>query len=161
MANIHLNIGSNQNRKHNLSQAILGIQKTFSDSVFSRVYESKSSGFKGRDFYNIGVNATTDLEIKPLIKHLHQIEDKLGRDRSVAKFSSRLIDIDLVLYDNVIDQAHNLPRADILKYNFILLPLAELSPDLVHPQQHQTYTQIRATMTELKSYNIAILNVEL
>lgn len=158
MANIHLNIGSNQNRRHNLSQAIFHIQKKFSNCVFSKVYESKSFGFEGEDFYNIGVNATTNLSVEPLIKCLRQIEDKLGRERSVAKFSSRLIDIDLVLYDEIIDVNYKLPRADILKYNFVLLPLAQLSPDLIHPQQNQTYAQIRVTMAGLKSYNIDILN---
>ncbi len=160
MANIHINIGSNQNRRENLSKAIGAIQTVFENTVFSRVYESKAFGFKGDDFYNIGINATTHLTISKVVSVLHDIEDNLGRDREVPKFSSRSIDLDLTLYDEVINQRHNLPRGDILKYNFVLIPLAELSPNLIHPQQHKTYAQLRATMNELKSYNIRILNKE-
>ncbi len=160
MANIHINIGSNQNRRENLSKAINAIQMAFESTVFSRVYESKAFGFKGDDFYNIGINATTYLTISKVVNVLHKIEDSLGRDRKALKFSSRSIDLDLILYDVVIDQNYNLPRDDILKYNFVLMPLAELSPNLTHPQQHQTYAQLRATMDELKSYNIKILNKE-
>ncbi|WP_225879297.1 2-amino-4-hydroxy-6-hydroxymethyldihydropteridine diphosphokinase [Isorropodon fossajaponicum symbiont] len=160
MANIHINIGSNQNRRENLSKAIDIIKVTFENTVFSRVYESKAFGFEGDDFYNIGINATTNLTISEVVSVLHKIENNLGRDRRSPKFSSRSIDLDLTLYDTVFDKSHNLPRDDILKYNFVLMPLAELSPNLTHPQQHQTYTQLRATMDELKSYNIEILNKE-
>ena len=160
MANIHINIGSNQNRRENLSKAINAIQMAFENTVFSRVYESKAFGFKGDDFYNIGINAITHLTISEVVNVLHKIEDSLGRDRKALKFSSRSIDLDLILYDVVIDQNYNLPRDDILKYNFVLMPLAELSPNLTHPQQQQTYAQLRATMDELKSYNIEILNKE-
>ncbi len=160
MANIHINIGSNKNRRKNLSKAIETIKVTFENTVFSRVYESKAFGFQGYDFYNIGINATTNFTISEVVSILHQIEDNIGRDRCSPKFSSRSIDLDLTLYDTVIDKSHNLPRNDILKYNFVLMPLAELSPDLTHPQQHQTYTQLRTTMDELKSYNIETLNKE-
>ncbi|ABL02665.1 2-amino-4-hydroxy-6-hydroxymethyldihydropteridine pyrophosphokinase [Candidatus Ruthia magnifica str. Cm (Calyptogena magnifica)] len=158
MANIHINIGSNQSRRKNLSKAIDTIKAMFENTVFSRVYESKAFGFEGNNFYNIGVNVPTNLTISEVVSIFHKIEDNLGRDRCSSKFSSRLIDLDLILYDMIIDKSHNLPRDDILKYNFVLMPLAELSPNLTHPQQHKTYTQLRATMDELKSYNIEILN---
>ncbi len=160
MANIHINIGSNQNRRKNLSKAVDAIKAVFENTVFSRVYKSKAFGFEGDDFYNIGINATTNLTISGVVSVLHKIEDNLGRDRRLPKFSSRSIDLDLTLYDMVVDKSHNLPRGDILKYNFVLMPLAELSPNLIHPQQRQTYMQLRATMDELKSYNIKILNKE-
>ncbi len=160
MANIHINIGSNQNRRENLSKAIYAIKVMFKNTIFSKVYESRAFGFKGDNFYNVGINATTNLIISEVVNILHDIEENLGRDREASKFSSRLIDLDLTLYDAVIDQNYNLPRDDILKYNFVLMPLAELNPNLVHPQQHQTYTQLRATMGGLKSYNIDILNTE-
>jgi len=60
---------------------------------------------------------------------LHDIENSLGRDRSLPKFSSRMIDLDLVLYGGIIDETLNVPRKDILKYAFVLAPLAELNPE--------------------------------
>jgi 2-amino-4-hydroxy-6-hydroxymethyldihydropteridine diphosphokinase len=62
-----------------------------------------------------------------------------------------------VLYDKVIDEKNNLPRNDILKYNFVLLPLAQLTPQSVHPLENKTYKQLSATINQLKSYNIKIL----
>jgi 2-amino-4-hydroxy-6-hydroxymethyldihydropteridine diphosphokinase len=105
----------------------------FFNVVSSDIFESAAVGFKGMDFYNMGVNATTDLSITDVLSVLHTIENNQGRDRSQPKFSSRKIDLDLVLYDKVIDEKNNLPRNDILKYNFVLLPLVQLSPQSVHP----------------------------
>ncbi len=105
----------------------------FFDVLCSDIFESKSAGFKGADFYNMGVNATTDLSIADVLSVLRTIENKQGRDRSMPKFSSRGIDLDLVLYDEVVDRKNNLPRSDILQYNFVLAPLAQLNPEGVHP----------------------------
>ncbi len=160
MANIHINIGSNENRSHNVAQAIDGLRLNFFDIECSDIFESVSAGFEGDDFYNVGVNATTDLSVVDVISVLHTIEDKQGRDRSQPKFSSRSVDLDLVLYDAVIDAVHNLPRDDILKYNFVLAPLAQLNPDGMHPIEQKTYTQLSATMDALQSYNINILKKE-
>jgi 2-amino-4-hydroxy-6-hydroxymethyldihydropteridine diphosphokinase len=157
MANIHINIGSNENRKSNLHQAITSLKQHFNKITCSEVFESLAFGFVGQDFYNIGVNAQTELSITAVIAILHQIEDNQGRDRSCAKFSSRPIDLDLTLYEQVISPAHNLPRDDILKYNFVLLPLAQLSPNSIHPLAHKTYAELSVAASPLKSYNIAIL----
>ena len=54
---------------------------------------------------------------------MHKIEDSLGRNRAAPKFSSRIIDLDLVIYDDMIDEKINVPRKDILKYAFVLAPL--------------------------------------
>ncbi|CAC9602774.1 hypothetical protein [uncultured Gammaproteobacteria bacterium] len=157
MSEIHINIGSNQNRRHNIAQAIEALKMNFFNVVCSDIFESAAVGFKGMDFYNMGVNATTDLSITDVLSVLHTIENNQGRDRSQPKFSSRKIDLDLVLYDKVVDEKNNLPRNDILKYNFVLLPLAQLSPQSVHPLENKTYKQLSATINQLKSYNIKIL----
>ncbi|CAB9541157.1 2-amino-4-hydroxy-6-hydroxymethyldihydropteridine pyrophosphokinase (EC 2.7.6.3) [uncultured Gammaproteobacteria bacterium] len=157
MSEIHINIGSNQNRRHNVAQAIEALKMNFFNVVCSDIFESAAVGFKGMDFYNMGVNATTDLSITDVLSVLHTIENNQGRDRSQPKFSSRKIDLDLVLYDKVVDEKNNLPRNDILKYNFVLLPLAQLSPQSVHPLENKTYKQLSATINQLKSYNIKIL----
>lgn len=154
---IHINIGSNQNRRKNIVQALDALQLNFFDVLCSDVFESGAVGFEGADFYNMGVNATTDLSITDVLSVLHTIENNQGRDRSQAKFSSRAIDLDLVLYDMVIDKNNNVPRDDILKYNFILAPLAQLNPDSIHPLEKKTYGQLLATTTPLCSYNVGIL----
>lgn len=154
---IHINIGSNQDRRKNIAQALNALRLNFFDLVCSDIFESKAAGFEGADFYNIGVNATTDLSVIDVLSVLHIIEDNQGRDRSKAKFSSRIIDLDLVLYDNIIDKANNLPRDDILKYSFVLAPLAQLNPNGIHPLEQKTYAQLLATKPPLQSYNISVL----
>jgi 2-amino-4-hydroxy-6-hydroxymethyldihydropteridine diphosphokinase len=158
VANIHINIGSNQNREQNILRAIDVLKLNFPAVVCSEVFESPAFGFKGEDFYNVGVNATTDLDVKTVIEILHQIEAQQGRNRNCVKFSSRTIDLDLVLYDDIIDIKHNLPRDDILKYAFVLLPLAQLQPQSIHPIEQKTYAQLSVPTSGLKSYNINILN---
>ncbi|TEU19280.1 MAG: 2-amino-4-hydroxy-6-hydroxymethyldihydropteridine diphosphokinase, partial [Gammaproteobacteria bacterium] len=87
MANIHINIGSNQNREENIATAIDMLRFNFSDIEISDIYDSPAQGFKGDDFYNIGVNATTNLSIYDTSSALKNIEDKIGRDRDQPKFS--------------------------------------------------------------------------
>ena len=119
MSLVHLNIGSNQNRHSNIRLAIQSLEQCFSDIVLSSLFESPSEGFEGNDFYNVGVNITTSKTTNEVVDILRDIENSLGRDRSLQKFSSRIIDLDLVLYDGIIDETLNVPRKDILKYAFV------------------------------------------
>ncbi len=75
-----------------------------------------------------------------LVASFHAIEDRLGRDRSLPKFASRPIDLDLLLYgDAIVDRPGlRVPRPEILEYAFVLRPLADLAPDLVHPESGET-----------------------
>jgi len=159
MANIHINIGSNQNRRQNISAAIEALRLVFLDIKISSIYQSPAEGFEGDDFYNVGVNASTDLSVKETAKVLRDIEQTQGRDRTQPKFSSRKIDLDLVLYDDVIDQKANLPRDDILKYAFVLAPLAELSAELIHPAKQQTYQSLWESFQSSNEYGLTQYNI--
>ena len=159
MAKIHINIGSNQNREANIASAIDYLRLNFTNVKISDIFESPAEGFEGDNFYNMGVNATTKLSVEDVNAVLKNIEKTFGRDRTQPKFSSRLIDLDLVIYDDLIDLNANLPRDDILKYAFVLAPLAQLSGDEIHPLTKQTYQQLwRSFQTdnrfELSQYNI-------
>jgi len=159
MSDVHINIGSNEDRALKLTLALKALEQEFSNIVISSLYESPAEGFEGNDFYNIGVSASTDKSIHEAREGLKKIEDDLGRDRNLAKFSARIIDLDLVLYDDVIEASLNLPRADILKYAYVLAPLAELSASKRHPIEGQTYQELwRAFQSSrdfvLNQYNI-------
>ncbi|WP_428087922.1 2-amino-4-hydroxy-6-hydroxymethyldihydropteridine diphosphokinase [Candidatus Thioglobus sp.] len=159
MAKIHINIGSNQNREANIADAIDFLKLNFSDIKISDVFESPSQGFEGDDFYNVGMNANTQLSAEDVNAVLKNIEKTFGRDRSQPKFSSRLIDLDLVTYDALIDLELNLPRDDIMMYAFVLAPLAQLSSLDIHPLENKTYEQLWQDFQtqhqfELSQYNI-------
>ena len=160
MGIVHLNIGSNQNRRTNIRLAIKALEEYFSEIVLSSLFESPSEGFKGNDFYNVGVNITTLKTSNQVVDILRDIENSLGRDRSLPKFSSRMIDLDLVLYGGIIDETLNVPRKDILKYAFVLAPLAELNPEAIHPLEGTSYQNLWKIFQSKQDYNLRQYNVE-
>ena len=157
---IHLNIGSNQNRRSNIRLAVESLELHFSDIVLSSLFESPSEGFKGNDFYNVGVNITTLKTTNEVVDILRDIENSLGRDRSLQKFSSRIIDLDLILYGGIIDETLNVPRKDILKYAFVLAPLAELNPEEIHPLEGTSYQSLWKTFQSEQDFILRQYNIE-
>ena len=160
MSIVHLNIGSNQNRRTNIRLAIKALEQHFSNIELSSLFESPSEGFKGNDFYNVGVNITTSKTTNEVVDILRDIENSLGRDRSLPKFSSRMIDLDLVLYGRIIDEALNIPRKDILKYAFVLAPLAELNPEEIHPLEGTSYQSLWKTFQSEQDFILRQYNIE-
>ena len=160
MSIVHLNIGSNQNRRTNIRHAIKALEQYFSNIILSSLFESPSEGFKGNDFYNVGVNITTLKTSNEVVDILRDIENSLGRNRSLPKFSSRMIDLDLVLYGGIIDETLNVPRKDILKYAFVLAPLAELNPEVIHPLEGTSFQNLWQIFQSKQDYNLRQYNVE-
>jgi len=133
---VYLGLGSNIGPEDNLRQGVRELRQRFGDLELSDVYQSAAVGFEGDDFLNLVVGIETNdspLAINAQIEEIHRIA---GRRRGEERHSSRPLDIDLLLYDDlIVDQPPlRLPRSDILEYSFVLRPFAELAPDLVHPQ---------------------------
>jgi 2-amino-4-hydroxy-6-hydroxymethyldihydropteridine diphosphokinase len=83
------------------------------------------------------VRCTTSYTPEALQAYLRTLEDAHGRVRNGEKYSPRTLDVDLLLYDDLNHQPEqNLPHSDILRYPFVLFPLLELDPQLVHPARH-------------------------
>lgn len=144
MARIYISIGSNINPAENVQRAVKVLREHFSDIQVSSVYESEAVGFEGSNFLNLVVGATTELDVHETNKLLHKIEDDYGRDRSGPRFSSRTIDLDLLLYDDLIVKEAGLevPREEITLNAFVLWPLADIAPDVMHPEKHQTIREL-------------------
>jgi len=160
MSLVHLNIGSNQNRRTNIRLAVESLEPHFQDIVLSSLFESPSEGFKGNDFYNVGVNITTLKTTNEVVDILRDIENSIGRDRSLPKFSSRIIDLDLVLFGGIIDETLNVPRKDILKYAFVLAPLAEVNPEEIHPLEGTSYQSLWKTFQTEQDFILRQYNIE-
>ena len=143
----YISIGSNIEREKNVRSSLVALKKHFGKLVVSSVYESEPIGFTGDVFYNLIVAFESDLEVKAVAKLLRQIELEHGRTRDSQKFSARTLDLDLILYGNLI--IHNgrlqIPRDEIERYAFVLEPLAEIAPDLQHPVSGQTYKHLWET----------------
>lgn len=157
---LHLNIGSNKNRRINIRLALNKLESNFTDITVSSIFESPAEGFVGSNFYNVGVNAKTKNNIYEVVDILHDIENLLGRDRSLPKFSSRIIDLDLVLYNDAIDEDLKVPRRDILKYAFVLAPLAELNPEDIHPQKGISFLNLWEEFQSNKDFELNQYNID-
>jgi len=144
MARIYISIGSNINPAENVQRAVRGLREYFSNIQVSPVYESEAVGFEGSNFLNLVVGATTELDVHEANQLLHKIEDEYGRDRSGPRFSSRTIDLDLLLYDDrVVKEAGlDIPREEITQNAFVLWPLADIAPDIFHPEKQQTIKEL-------------------
>lgn len=144
MARIYISIGSNINPAENVQQAVKILREHFSDVEVSPVYESEAIGFKGSNFLNLVVAANTELDVYATNTLLHKIEDEHGRDRSGPRFSSRTIDLDLLLYDDLIlhESGLEIPRDEILQNAFVLWPLADVAADYIHPQQGKSMAEL-------------------
>jgi len=143
MAHIYISIGSNSEREYHIRQAVNELGQCFGDLQLSSVYESEAVGFCGDAFYNMVVAAHTDWSIAECVQAFKAIEDKYGRERDAAKYSGRTLDLDLLLFDNVVcDRPAELPRGEILYNAYVLWPLAEIAPTLLHPIMQQSYASL-------------------
>jgi 2-amino-4-hydroxy-6-hydroxymethyldihydropteridine diphosphokinase len=96
----YLSLGSNINPELNLDLAIDELSKILADTECSSIYKTQAEGFDGDDFLNLILSGVSSLSFEGLNKKLKDIEDGSGRDRSSPKFSSRTLDIDIVLQLN-------------------------------------------------------------
>ncbi len=126
MAYIYISIGSNINPRQHIQTCLQDLMLQFGAITCSSIYESAAVGFDGDAFHNLVVSAHTELPAAVVAHHLRELETLHGRQRVAGqKFNSRTLDLDLLLYDGIISQIPALPHADILKYAFVLAPLAE------------------------------------
>jgi len=140
MAKIYISIGSNIDAEKNIRLAIHALQEHYGKLILSSVYESEAVGFDGDNFLNLVASVKTEEDVHTVVATLRKIEDDNGRDRSGPRFSPRTVDLDLLLYDDLVinENGLELPRDEITKNAFVLLPLEEIAPQLIHPISGQT-----------------------
>ena len=140
MATVYLGIGSNIDAEKNLRLAVDALRRRYGELTVSPVYRSAAVGFDGPDFLNLVVALRTDAAPLEVLDEIERIHGMAGRSRGPDKYSSRPLDIDLLLYDGMVDPSPplRLPRRDILEFGFVLRPLADIAPDLVHPVTRRT-----------------------
>ena len=121
----YLSLGSNINPESNLDLAIFALKKILTETECSSIYQTQAEGFEGDDFLNLIFSGVSSLAFEDLNKKLKDIEDSSGRDRNAQKFSSRTLDIDIVL--QLDGEEEILFESDeIAKYRFVSDPLKEL-----------------------------------
>lgn len=140
-----LGIGSNVQPARHVAIAVERLKANFDAVRLSPVYRSRSVGFDGADFINAVASIRTTLSPWALRDWLRAMEDEHGRQRNVPKFSDRVLDVDILLFGDLVqdDERLQLPRPELFHFAHVLRPLAELAPNHVCPGDGRTLAQIR------------------
>lgn len=127
-----ISIGSNVEPEQYIPKALKELRLHFGNLIASPVYETPPEGPSGdKPFWNLAVRVSSNQDREEAGKILHRIEDKLGRNRSVAdKYAPRTIDLDL------------LPRPGYQKQSFVMIPLADIAPQTVDEETGETFQSL-------------------
>ena len=144
---VYLALGSNVgNRAANLKAAIAALPPQMEVKARSRVYETPPWGYANQEkFLNQVLQVQTYLKPEQLLKHLKRLEVALGREASFQN-GPRLIDIDILFYDDLVFESPivTIPHPRLHERGFVLMPLMDLAPDLVHPLKKQSIRELIA-----------------
>ena len=163
MAKVYLGLGSNVEPQRNLRLGIRELARRFGDLELSNLYSNASVGFDGDEFINLVVGLETDAtpqEIHDAIEVIHVLARRpaqripdLRRARSISICCYMTIWYWMI-------RRFGVPRADILKYSFVLGPLAEIAPQLRHPETGKLITEHWAEFDQ-NSHPLAATSVKL
>jgi 2-amino-4-hydroxy-6-hydroxymethyldihydropteridine diphosphokinase len=148
MTACYVSVGSNIDKAKNIQAGLTSLRETFGELTISPIYETVAVGFEGDDFFNLVVSFETHLSAHDVFEVLRQLEFKQGRLPNSQKFTPRKLDLDLLLFGDMIihDDVLKIPRDDIEKYRFVLQPLADIAPDLIHPILHKSYREMLSSI---------------
>jgi len=142
---VYLALGTNlEDRAANLKEAIASLTPQMVLKAKSHVYETPPWGYEDQPkFLNQVVMVQTYLEPEQLLKHIKRLEVALGRKASFPN-GPRLIDIDILFYDDLVLNTSilTIPHPRLQERGFVLLPLMDIAPDLVHPETKKSVSEM-------------------
>lgn len=147
MATAFIGLGSNiRDRKKNIEEAVTLLENTPDIKIEKRssLYITDPIGYVGQDFFlNAVIEISTMLSPRDLLHRCLEIEEQMGRVR-IMEWGPRLIDLDLLLYgeDIIEDEELIVPHPLMHNRRFVLIPLVEIAPDVIHPKLHQTASEL-------------------
>ena len=144
MAKVYVSVGTNIDREKHTKAAIKELNQRFDELRLSSIYEAESVGYDGENYFNFVASFTTDLSVGELSKTLKKIEADYGRLPNTPINAGRIIDIDILTYDDLVGviDGVQLPRDEITKNAYVLLPLAELAANTLHPVKRVSYQEL-------------------
>ncbi|RPI82712.1 MAG: 2-amino-4-hydroxy-6-hydroxymethyldihydropteridine diphosphokinase [Chloroflexi bacterium] len=136
MHTVYIAMGTNLgDRPGNLKKVVRDLSPKVTPEALSPVYETEPWGFEEQpDFLNQVIRAETDLEPHELLVFLKDLEKQMGRQQTI-RYGPRVIDLDILFYDDLVIETPELtiPHPNMAERSFVLVPLADLAPELFHP----------------------------
>ena len=147
MNRIFLSLGSNLgDRGQNLKKGISLLEQLAGrPGAISSIYETEPWGCDSDlNFYNQVIELFTPLRPLPLLEAIHEIEKMCGRDRSAPRYAPRTLDVDILLYGDSVLEFPELvvPHPNLQERQFVLVPLTEIAPHMVHPVLNKDMEQL-------------------
>jgi 2-amino-4-hydroxy-6-hydroxymethyldihydropteridine diphosphokinase len=141
---VYVAAGSNIEPLRNLRRALEALQQLYTPLAVSPAYRNRAVGFEGADFINLVVGFTTAQTPHQVRQQLQSVEALCGRPRDAPRWAPRSMDLDILLYGALISSEPGLilPRPDLLRRAYMLKPLADLAPNLLHPTAGRTMAQL-------------------
>lgn len=147
-----LDLGSNIDKEDSLAKALEHLTEIVTLRRCSSVYQSAPVGMANQpDYLNLSAEVETDMEVQELRTALRAIEDAMGRNRDVPKYGPRIIDIDILLYDSLVDDGLGIPHPQAEAQTFVVLPLADLYPEGKHPKLGKPWAELRRDLLRGRS----------
>jgi len=152
MVDVYVSAGSNVAPEENLRLACRELRRRFGPLDISDTYRNPPVGFSGDFFFNLVLRFRTAESPAAVVAELERLHALAGRVRGPERFAPRTLDLDLLLYGAAVipDAGIRVPREDILKYGFVLGPLAQLAPDLQHPVTGQSMAELWANFDQAR-----------
>ena len=143
MTTVFVGVGSNVEPERRVREALRRLRARFGDLRISPVYRNPAVGFQGDDFLNLAVAFESQESPADVHAALDEIERQCGRVRGGPRFAPRTLDLDLLLYGDLIADSPpvRLPRREILQYAYVLKPLADLAPERRHPLSGRSFAE--------------------
>ena len=160
LSGVFIGLGSNLgDRRANILDALERIRKLPQTRITkeSSLYESEPHGDAKTWFVNGVIEVETMLSPENLLKKLKVIEGAMGRKRVKGKrWGSRIIDLDILLYGSLVVRKRTLkiPHPELANRRFVLLPLSELGPQLIHPVLQASMSELLASVKDLKKVGL-------
>ena len=153
MHTLVLSTGSNLgDSKRNLESARILIENRIGPvRLASAIYESRAWGYPSENlFFNQCLEVQTELDAGECLGRILEIEQEFGRKRSKTGYSDRIIDIDILFYDELLLRTGSLsiPHSRMHERRFVLLPLAGIMPAFEHPVFRKTISELLEQCTD-------------
>ncbi len=151
MNNIFLSLGTNVgDRLKNIVNTINELRKIIEVGSISYIYETEPWGYIDQNkFLNLCIQGSTDMGPQELLIEMKNLEEKIGREKTF-QWGPRLIDIDILFYDDLILQEDKLvlPHSGIEERAFVLIPLLDINPNFIHPVLNKSMLELSENVSE-------------